>query len=44
MKVVKGILGVTLVVSVLTGCNLQGKAQSEGKTVVVSEDVATDMI
>ncbi|OLO29006.1 hypothetical protein BTR23_16660 [Alkalihalophilus pseudofirmus] len=39
MKLVKGFLGVSLAVSLVTGCNTEGKAQGEGKTVVVSEDV-----
>ncbi|MEB1808499.1 MAG: DUF5050 domain-containing protein [Bacillaceae bacterium] len=44
MKVVKGILGVTLAVSVLAGCNTQGNVQGEGKTVIVSEDVVLESI
>ncbi|MFV8828497.1 hypothetical protein [Alkalihalobacterium sp. APHAB7] len=44
MKVVQGILGVTLAVSVLAGCNTQGNVQGEGTTVIVSEDVILESI
>ncbi|WP_216827477.1 hypothetical protein [Alkalihalobacterium elongatum] len=44
MKLVNGILGVTIAVSVLTGCNTQGNVQGEGKTVIVSEDVILESI
>ncbi|MFE8699609.1 hypothetical protein ACFYKX_03110 [Cytobacillus sp. FJAT-54145] len=40
MKVVKGLIGVTLAVSVLTGCGVFDTAQGEGKTIVISDDVA----
>ena len=40
MKVVKGIIGVTLALSVLAGCNMLENVNSEGRTVVISDDVA----
>lgn len=40
MKIVKGLIGLSLAATTLTGCNFMGTAHSEDKTVIVSDDVA----
>ncbi|RXI98616.1 hypothetical protein DS745_20080 [Anaerobacillus alkaliphilus] len=41
MKIVTGILGITIALSTLSGCQLMDRVNSEGKTVIVYDNVAS---
>ncbi len=41
MKVIKGLLGLTIALSTLSGCQLMDRANGEGKTVIVYDNVTS---